>query len=189
MKKFLMIGAAVATLTAAQSASAATQVAACTSGPSCVINFDGVAGTFGNANVISAPFADSYAFDLGTGLFSLTLTTLFTGNVGSAQDINFNLVSLSRSGTGGAVSVPLIPATDEIYQLQNLSVTAGQYILRLEGRGASNINASYSGTLNFSPAAVPEPATWALMILGMGAVGFAMRRRRKNVTTTVAYAA
>jgi hypothetical protein len=27
--------------------------------------------------------------------------------------------------------------------------------------------------------AVPEPATWAMMILGMGAVGFAMRRRMK----------
>ena len=35
--------------------------------------------------------------------------------------------------------------------------------------------------------AVPEPATWALMILGMGAVGFAMRRR-KNVTMTVRFA-
>lgn len=28
--------------------------------------------------------------------------------------------------------------------------------------------------------AVPEPATWALMILGMGAVGFAMRRAKRN---------
>lgn len=27
------------------------------------------------------------------------------------------------------------------------------------------------------PGAVPEPATWGMMILGMGAVGFAMRRR------------
>jgi hypothetical protein len=35
-----------------------------------------------------------------------------------------------------------------------------------------------------SVAAVPEPATWALMILGMGAVGFAMRRR-KNANTNV----
>ena len=34
--------------------------------------------------------------------------------------------------------------------------------------------------------AVPEPATWALMILGFGAVGVAMRRRHRK--TTVAYA-
>lgn len=42
-------------------------------------------------------------------------------------------------------------------------------------------NGKYSGTLDFVPTAgVPEPATWALMMLGMGAVGFAMRRRRKE---------
>lgn len=35
--------------------------------------------------------------------------------------------------------------------------------------------------------AVPEPATWAMMIIGMGMVGFAMRKRG-NVKTTVAYA-
>ena len=43
---------------------------------------------------------------------------------------------------------------------------------------------------NFETAAtgaVPEPATWAMTILGMGAVGFAMRRRQK-VATRVAYA-
>ena len=33
---------------------------------------------------------------------------------------------------------------------------------------------------------VPEPATWAMMILGLGAVGGAMRRRR--ATTSVRYA-
>lgn len=33
--------------------------------------------------------------------------------------------------------------------------------------------------------AVPEPATWAMMIAGFGAVGFAMRRRR-NVTVSFA---
>lgn len=38
-------------------------------------------------------------------------------------------------------------------------------------------------------AAVPEPATWAMMLVGVGMMGFAMRRRQKNVTTTVAYAA
>jgi hypothetical protein len=28
-------------------------------------------------------------------------------------------------------------------------------------------------------ASVPEPATWAMMLLGFGAIGFAMRRNRK----------
>ncbi len=31
-----------------------------------------------------------------------------------------------------------------------------------------------------SAAAVPEPATWALMLIGFGAIGFGMRRRRAD---------
>ena len=34
--------------------------------------------------------------------------------------------------------------------------------------------------------AVPEPGTWAMMLLGFGATGFAMRRRRKPVMAQVA---
>lgn len=34
--------------------------------------------------------------------------------------------------------------------------------------------------------AVPEPATWAMMILGFGVVGLAMRRRRMNVPAQIA---
>ena len=30
------------------------------------------------------------------------------------------------------------------------------------------------------PAAVPEPATWAMMLIGFGAVGFSVRRRRQS---------
>lgn len=46
-----------------------------------------------------------------------------------------------------------------------------------------------SYTLNIASAigTVPEPATWGMMILGMGAVGFAMRRRQK-VRTSVRFA-
>ncbi len=51
-----------------------------------------------------------------------------------------------------------------------------------------NLNASSTATL-FAQVAnpVPEPATWAMMLAGFGAVGFAMRRRTK-VTTRVRYA-
>jgi hypothetical protein len=39
--------------------------------------------------------------------------------------------------------------------------------------------ANVSGTFTLiSESAVPEPATWAMMLMGFGAVGFAMRRKR-----------
>jgi hypothetical protein len=36
------------------------------------------------------------------------------------------------------------------------------------------------------PPGVPEPVTWIMMLLGFGAVGFALRRRRENVLAQVA---
>lgn len=45
-------------------------------------------------------------------------------------------------------------------------------------------------TYDYTPnaSAVPEPASWAMLLLGVGAIGGAMRRRRAAVTTTVRYA-
>jgi len=41
--------------------------------------------------------------------------------------------------------------------------------------------------VNVSPVgAVPEPATWAMMLLGFGAVGFAMRRRQRPALAQIA---
>lgn len=42
-----------------------------------------------------------------------------------------------------------------------------------------------SGTLSLT-AAVPEPATWAMMLVGFGAVGFSMRRKRTPAAAAIA---
>jgi hypothetical protein len=45
-------------------------------------------------------------------------------------------------------------------------------------------NSSFSGGFYYTPAAVsdvPEPASWAMMLLGFGAVGAAMRRSRRRL--------
>lgn len=63
------------------------------------------------------------------------------------------------------------------------------YSINLMGGGQSVTAFAQIGSGFAAPAgAVPEPATWAMMMLGMGAVGFAMRRRQK-IITRVAYAA
>ncbi len=39
---------------------------------------------------------------------------------------------------------------------------------------------------NNTPPEVPEPATWAMMLMGFGATGFALRRRRKDALPQIA---
>ena len=63
----------------------------------------------------------------------------------------------------------------------------------LTGTGANLLNSSYEYQLNGGPravtggravlqvSAVPEPATWAMMITGFGLVGAMVRRARKGV--------
>ena len=58
--------------------------------------------------------------------------------------------------------------------LASLGATPGTYVY------TSN---SDSVTINIG-GVVPEPASWAMMLLGFGAIGFAMRRGRKPTPQT-----
>jgi PEP-CTERM motif len=53
----------------------------------------------------------------------------------------------------------------------------------VSGALPSDLNGSVRGelTFNIGNAAVPEPATWAMMIVGFGLIGGAMRRRKATV--------
>lgn len=64
----------------------------------------------------------------------------------------------------------------------SVSVAGGGVLLQARETG------TFAGgriTFLIADIAVPEPATWAMMLIGFGAVGFAMRRRRQ-VRATVA---
>jgi hypothetical protein len=59
------------------------------------------------------------------------------------------------------------------------SIVNGGLVLNLSG-GANAFNFTSGQTFDFNVSAIPEPGTWMLMILGLGAVGFAMRRRQAS---------
>lgn len=59
------------------------------------------------------------------------------------------------------------------------SLVTGIYSINL-GTGAATLIGNYNGTLSgLTTSAVPEVGTYALMALGLGAIGFTLRRRRQ----------
>lgn len=75
--------------------------------------------------------------------------------------------------------------------LLNFYNNSGTLVVGAYGTPRNDVRLYTGGTLTATvvdaTAAVPEPAAWAMMILGMGAIGYSMRRRK--IATRVSYAA
>ncbi|MBB3693287.1 FxDxF family PEP-CTERM protein [Sphingomonas sp. BK580] len=143
----------------------------------------GAGGTFAGAfqvtGLAAGVFSDTFTFTLPTnGLGSGTVSTSVT-DLGSVNDLDFTSVTINdiaasiTKTAGGAFEVAFV---------NSVPIVAGQ-LNRLVVTGVSRGNGAYGGQATFTPisSAVPEPATWAMMIMGFGVVGYAMRRRRTAV--------
>lgn len=95
---------------------------------------------------------------------------LYKGSIGSGSLITSSFASLATGGQSAAIAYN--------------GALAGSYYLEVTGSAPS-------GGLNFSGdittvAAVPEPATWAMMMLGFLGVGFIAYRRRAGSSLRIA---
>jgi hypothetical protein len=98
-----------------------------------------------------------------------------------------NLGSTTLLGTSGVGQ----PGQDSYLMQLGQSLVPGSYIVGFLDQGSATDGATAnSGAIlvtNPPPPSVPEPATWAMMLAGFGATGFAMRRtRRKNLLAQIA---
>ena len=101
--------------------------------------------------VLTLTGPDSNQIDFGTTLFGQTIVGAHFGNVAGPAG-NVSVFWLFDFGTEGASSITLD-----------------------DTQGFSNAALYTTG----SAPAVPEPATWAMMLMGFGAAGYAMRKRRR----------
>jgi hypothetical protein len=129
----------------------------------------------------------SQAFSLGAASslqFSIAMTTEF-GFVGSTLQ-----VTITNSANAIVAQSGLFSNTQGIgvWDLKNwaFDLDAGNYSIALHGLGAGNAWDVIldDARLEASPTsnAVPEPATWAMMIGGLGLVGASIRRRKVSIS-------
>lgn len=117
----------------------------------------------------TASFTGRFLVDNQVSSITLNGNTIFSGPAGGFTGSDWTTFG-ANSGFVNGLNVLQINAVN---LAQNGGNPAG---LRVE-------------FIDSAVAAVPEPATWALMLAGFGMTGFAMRRRRKpEVRTKVSFA-
>ena len=128
-------------------------------------------------NGTDSPFSETLSFmNDAAGVYAFRLITNATVS-GGPDDVDITAAFITGTGIGSPINLIADAAnTDlrELFTLADLGLTAGTYTLTVEGtRG----NASEFGG-HVVDDAVPEPATWGMMLLGFGAIGWQLRRRR-----------
>lgn len=130
----------------------------------------GDSDTFTKSNTYFRGFTDIYLFNVSqAGFINGYVSSFATLPKLDAylKEITLDGVSLVRT-SGGAL---------ENWAANNIHVGPGKHKLSIVGYWGKE-GGTYSSKLSFD-AAVPEPASWAMMIAGFGLVGAAMRRRTK----------
>ncbi|MFS0772108.1 PEPxxWA-CTERM sorting domain-containing protein [Sphingomonas sp. 1P08PE] len=172
MKKILGAVAAAALALTAQVASAATTFSFSFSGTTTAGALSG-SGTFG-AELVDG---SSTVYEIKTAEGALAL-----GGVSrTIKDLGFLTDPVSGDETGNFITVDDAGASllSLVLTFNNNSEFAA---FALGDIAAGFLNQQeFEGTAQFDVAAVPEPSTWAMMLLGFGAVGVALRRRRMSV--------
>lgn len=168
--------AASALIASALAVSAPAQAAATFAGNGTNTIVDGT-GAFSDAAIPKGTFTDIITFDVsssGTADVAIVYLNLLSG-----------ITNLSASFNGSAITfAPIAPNSKTYSGGLGSSVIAGTQTLTISG--LSGGKGSYSGNVAFS-SAVPELATWLMMIAGVGFTGAALRRRKSDYKINYAF--
>ena len=151
------------------------------------VNPTSATGAFSHA-VGGAVFDDQITFQLVGGPAFLTIASVTNNFADAASQITgftgsvFRQVGAIGGGDDVLVIGPVAATANCGVDCQGFGgsaiLTAGNYYLDISGIGGGT--SGYGGTMSTSVSAVPEPSTWAMMILGFFGVGFMAYRNRNQ---------
>lgn len=197
MNRFIMALAALCTLALPAAASADPVPFSYPTG-------DPVAGLVAPAGLYNLIFSGTDVLNIVNGDLNLTV-----GAAGAITDITGTVNSQAVSGIspyGGADNILYALDGPSLVSFGGISFNSGegqfnvgnmfdgggglQYGIVSSGNNATAsccfLNDGVVAPITMHVAAVPEPATWAMMLLGFGGVGMAMRRQRKPALMQIA---
>jgi hypothetical protein len=138
---------------------------------------NGIAGAaYSPFNLVELDTTGNSSMFVNLGAGSYTISYYYSPRPNVASDSNGIDLMIgstpldSITGTGGSTTV---------WQLRTVNFTTTGGALTFFAAGISD---GYGGYVdNITIDAVPEPATWGMLITGFGLVGFAARRRRTGI--------
>lgn len=148
------------------------------------------AGFFTNGFFGTAQVGDSWVSDFDNGLAANDASCALAGafSLGGPKYCNLGLGNIEVGVAGGDSGGPQFGANGKIRSVTSYGLSFGTSF----GDFRDGLNSSFGEFSGYVPlylhaafiaAAVPEPATWAMMIAGFGMVGAGLRsRRRVNVS-------
>jgi hypothetical protein len=132
----------------------------------------------------SGPFLDTFTFTLpnngGSG-YSILNFPLDIPGVGNFNTVFTNMQLVSNAdGIIGNADDHVVAHTSGT-NVNSLSLTwgpssGGNMYLTIDGIANGTVGGLYSGAIS-ATVPIPEAATWAQLVIGLGLMGFAMRRR------------
>jgi hypothetical protein len=122
---------------------------------------------------VNTPVTGSFDFDKVTGALSNVNYTSVSGNFTTGAEYN--------PGDATQIYFGQFGGNYDVYQLAG-SLTGGGTVAISSGTHPS-IPISAGGSLTTNVVGgVPEPGTWAMMLMGFGGLGFVLRGRRTQVS-------
>ena len=122
-----------------------------------------------------------------TGAFG----TVASGNLPGGSDLELCAKNGQNNNCAGSQGGPSAGqsgsgALTSAFDTLNSQITLGGLTVRYQGIASTALGITGGSAIGTPTPPVPEPATWAMMLIGFGATGYAIRRRRKPAIAQLA---
>jgi hypothetical protein len=120
-------------------------------------------------------FTDTVKFSVADGTLAVSANVLNVAETGGPNPFSFNISGLTYDIWQGATKLATYPGGLSVWQSP---LTAGDYWLKISGDANGTFGGAYGLSLSVMP--VPEPATYGMLMVGIGLIGIARRRRNAS---------